>query len=218
MTEASARKFMVDGQLRPNKVTDARLLATMGRLPREAFVPAASRARAYADEAVPLTPGRGMMAPMVLARLIQAATPALGEAALVVGASTGYAAAVLADLGLVVTALEEDAALLAAAGPALAAALPGARPGVVSGRLTAGYPAGAPYAVILLDGAVATLPPALEVQLAEGGRLVGVFTRPGQVAAAMLGRKLAGTLFMTPIMDAAAPMLPGFALEPGFVF
>ena len=218
MTDATARKFMVDGQLRPNKVTDARLLSSMGRLPRALFLPAEGRARAYSDDPVPLAGGRGMMAPMVLARLIQPATPALGEAALVVGAGSGYAAAVLADLGLVVTALEEDAALLQAAGPALAAALPGARPGLVAGRLVAGHPAGAPYAIILLDGAVATLPPAIEAQLAEGGRLVGVFTRPGQVAAAMLGRKLSGTLFMTPIMDATAPMLPGFLPEPGFVF
>lgn len=218
MADATSRKFMVDGQLRPNKVTDARLLAAMGRLPRENFVPAASRARAYADDAVPLPGGRGMMSPMVLARLIQAAAPALGESALVVGAGTGYAAAVLADLGLVVTALEEDAGLLAAAGPALAAALPGARPVLVQGSLAQGHARGAPFDVILLDGAVAELPPALEAQLAEGGQLVGVLARPGQVSTAMLGRKLSGRLFLSPIMDAAAPPLPGFVPEPGFVF
>ena len=218
MTEASARKFMVDGQLRPNKVTDARLLAAMGRLPREAFVPAAARARAYADDAVPLPAGRGMMAPMVLARLIQALAPALGEKALVVGAGSGYAAAVLAEMGLVVTALEQDRGLLEIAHPAMAAALPGARPGVVEGPIEAGHPAGAPYDVMLLDGAIHALPVGLQAQLAEGGRLAGVFLDGGPVPAAMLGRKLQGRLFLTPIMDAAAPMLPGFAPAPGFVF
>ena len=218
MTEASARKFMVDGQLRPNKVTDARLLAAMARLPREVFVPAAARARAYADDAVPFPGGRGMMAPMVLARLIQALAPALGEKALVVGAGTGYGAAVLADMGLVVTALEQDRGLLDIAHAALAAALPGARPGMVEGRLQAGHPASAPYDIILLDGAVPALPPALEAQLVEGGRLAGVFLDERRVPAAMLGRKLQGRLFLTPIMDAAAPALPGFAPEPGFVF
>ncbi|MBC7431295.1 MAG: protein-L-isoaspartate O-methyltransferase [Rubritepida sp.] len=218
MTDGAARKFMVDGQLRPNKVTDARVLAAMGRLPREAFVPAACHARAYADDAVPLCPGRAMMAPMVLARLVQAAEPALGQSALVVGAATGYAAAVLAHMGLVVTALEQDSALQALAQPALAAALPGARPRLALGSLVDGHPAGAPYDVILLDGAVGQLPPALEAQLAEGGRIVGVFDRPGQVATAMLGRKLAGRIFLTPIMDAYAPGLPGFVPAPGFVF
>lgn len=218
MTDGAARKFMVDGQLRPNKVTDARVLAAMGRLPREDFVPAACRARAYADDAVPVCPGRAMMAPMVLARLVQAAEPALGQSALVVGAATGYAAAVLADMGLVVTALEQDSALQALAQSALAAALPGARPGLALGSLVDGHPAGAPYNVILLDGAVGQLPSALEAQLAEGGRIVGVFDRPGQVATAMLGRKLAGRIFFTPIMDANAPALPGFVPEPGFVF
>ncbi len=218
MTDGAARKFMLDGQLRPNKVTDARLLAAMGRLPREAFVPSGSRARAYADDAVPMAAGRSMMAPMVLARLIQALAPALGESALVVGAGTGYGAAVLADMGLVVTGLEEDRGLLDQAHPALAAALPGARPRLVEGALAAGHPDGAPYDIILLDGAVAAVPAGLEAQLAEGGRLAGVFTQGGRVAAAMLGRKLQGRLFLTPIMDAAAPMLPGFAPAPGFVF
>jgi len=218
MTDAAARKFMVDGQLRPNKVTDARLLASMGRLPREAFVPPSGHARAYADEPVPLPGGRGIMAPMVLARLIQAMAPALGESALVVGAATGYAAAVLAELGLVVTALEQDPALFDLARPALAAALPGARPRLVEGSLADGHPADGPYDVILFDGGVAVLPPALAEQLREGGRLAAVMLQPGQVGRAMLGRKLQGRLFLTPIMDAAAPLLPGYAAEPGFVF
>ncbi len=218
MAYATARKFMVDGQLRPNKVTDALVLAAMARLPREAFVPAAARARAYADDAVPLSPGRGMMAPMVLARLLQAASPRLGEQALVVGAATGYAAAALADIGLVVTALEEDAALLAAARVSWAECLPGARPLAVQGELAQGHAQGAPYQLILLDGAVERVPETLIAQLAEGGRMAMVLSRAGGLPVAALARKLGGAFITTPIMDAVAPALPGFAPAPSFVF
>lgn len=218
MAYAAARKFMVDGQLRPNKVSDPALLDAMGSLPRELFVPDASRARAYADEPVPLSPGRAMMAPMVLARLIQAAQPRLGESALVVGAGTGYSAAVLAAMGLVVTALEEDAALVAAAQAALAQSLPGARPRITQGKLPDGATGQAPYDIILFDGAVPEAPPVLVAQLAEAGRLVAVMSRQGQVSAATLGRKLDGHLFLTPIMDASAPALTSLLRTPGFVF
>lgn len=218
MAYAAARKFMVDGQLRPNRVTDALVLAAMARLPREVFVPAEARARAYADDAVPLAPGRAMMAPMVLARLLQAAAPRLGEQALVVGAATGYAAAVLAEIGLVVTALEEDAALLTAARAAWAECLPGARPLAVQGALVEGHPSGAPFQLILVDGAIATVPPGLIGQLAEGGRMAMVLSRPAGLPVATLGRKLGGAFITTPIMDAVAPALPGFAPAPSFVF
>lgn len=218
MAYAAARKFMIDGQLRPNKVTDALVLAAMARLPREAFVPAAARPRAYADDAVPLAPGRAMMAPMVLARLMQAAAPRLGEQALVVGAATGYAAAVLAEIGLVVTALEEDPGLLAAARAAWAECLPGAQPLAERGPLAEGHAGGAPYHLILVDGGVEAVPDTLIAQLAEGGRMVMVLTPAGGLPVAMLGRKLGGAFITTPVMDAAAPVLPGFAPAPSFVF
>jgi protein-L-isoaspartate(D-aspartate) O-methyltransferase len=218
MAYAAARKFMVDGQLRPNKVSDPVVLAAMARLPREAFVPAAFQPRAYADEAVPLAPRRAMMAPMVLARLLQALAPRLGEAALVVGAGTGYAAAVLADLGAVVTALEEDASLLAIARQAWQEVLPGAVPQAVQGPPALGHEAAGPYHVILINGAVPALPEAIAAQLAEGGRLAMVQAQPGAVQHAVLGTKLHGKIFMTPVMDATAPALPGFAPDPSFVF
>jgi protein-L-isoaspartate(D-aspartate) O-methyltransferase len=218
MAYAAARKFMVDGQLRPNKVTDPLVLAAMVRLPREAFVPAAAQARAYADDAVPLAPGRAMMAPVVLARLLQALEPRLGESALVVGAGTGYAAAVLAEMGAAVTALEEDGGLLAIARQAWQAVLPGAVPLAVQGPLVLGHDAAGPYHMILIDGAVSALPGAIAAQLAEGGRLAMVQSQPNAVQHAVLGTKLHGKIFMRPLMDATAPALPGFATAPGFVF
>src|ERR1700721_1328189 len=91
---ADARNHMVDSQIRPNRVTDPRILSAMRRLPRERFLPPAAVALAYADEDVPLGGGRFLMEPMVLARLLQAAALRDNERVLVVGAGTGYAAAV----------------------------------------------------------------------------------------------------------------------------
>jgi protein-L-isoaspartate(D-aspartate) O-methyltransferase len=124
MDYADARKRMVDGQLRPNRVTDPRVLDAMRDLPREEFLPAAVRARAYSDEDVPLPGGRTMVEPMVIARLAQTAAVRPGDRALVVCAGTGYGAAVLARCGARVIAIETDTALAAIAGRALAATLP----------------------------------------------------------------------------------------------
>ena len=110
---AEARNNMVDSQVRPNKVTDPRIIAAMRQLPRERFLPPGLAALAYADEDVPLGDGRVLMEPMVIARLVQLTAIAAGERALVVAAGTGYGAALLAACGARVTALEETAALLA---------------------------------------------------------------------------------------------------------
>lgn len=216
MEYAHHRKFMVDGQLRPNKVTDPGILAGMGRLPREAFVPAAHRARAYADADVPLLNGRAMMQPMMLARLVQALAVRLGEAALVVGAASGYSAALLADLGASVTALEADPVLLAAARMALPGAVPGSQPVLAEGPLAEGWAASAPYRVILVDGAVQALPDSLTAQLAEGGRLATIIAPPGRMPHAVLLRRIGGALDNTVLFDASAPNLPGFAREAAF--
>jgi protein-L-isoaspartate(D-aspartate) O-methyltransferase len=95
----AARNLMVDGQVRPNKVYDPRIIAAMRRLPRERFVPPALAARAYADEDVNLGNGRALMEPMVIARLVQMAAVRPGERALVVASGTGYGAALLAACG-----------------------------------------------------------------------------------------------------------------------
>ena len=128
MDYADARKRMVDGQLRPNRVTDPRVLDAMRELPREDFLPATARALAYADEDVPLPGGRALVEPMVIARLAQLAAVRPGDRALVVCAGTGYGAAVLARCGARVTAVESDATLAGIAQKALAAHLPAAAP------------------------------------------------------------------------------------------
>jgi protein-L-isoaspartate(D-aspartate) O-methyltransferase len=214
---ADARNRMVDSQLRPNKVTDPRILHAMRTLPRERFLPPHLASLAYADEDVPLGGGRFLMEPMVLARLLQAAAPVAGDTALVVGAGTGYGAAVLAGCGVRVTALEEDAALRAEAQSALTTLAPNVM--LVSGALAAGYPAGAPYDIILLEGAVAAIPPAFEKQLrTEGGRLVGVIARSGATSDAVLAEVTPAGLRAAAIFDCAIKPLPSLMPPPVFVF
>lgn len=207
---------MVDGQLRPNKVTDARLLDAMLRLPRERFVPRDRQARTYADADLPLGEGRVMLQPMMQARLIQLAAPRPGDRVLVVGAGTGYLTALLAELGAQVVALEESEALLALARAALSATAPAVR--VEQGPLAAGWPAASPYEVILVEGAVEAIPEALPAQLAEGGRLVAITSPPGRAGTAVLGRRTGGSFATVEAFDCHTATLPGFAPKPGFVF
>ena len=168
-----ARNRMVDSQVRPNKVSDPRILDAMRHLPRERFLPDALLAQAYADQNVPLGGGRVLLQPLALARLVQAAVPLAGEKVLVVAAGTGYSAAVFAALGCEVTALEEPGVLLDLAKTVLAAVAPSVK--LVSGSLPAGWPAGAPYDIILIDGAVPEVPATVASQLnRETGRLLTI--------------------------------------------
>lgn len=211
---AAARQFMVDGQIRTNKVTDEALIDALTHLPREMFVPAAQRARAYVDDDLPLGNGRYLMEPMVLARLLQALRLAAGENVLMVAAGTGYGAALAARLGAKVTALEADAALLDFARTALGAV---ANVECVAGALADGHAARAPYDAILIEGAVEQVPPALAQQLAEGGRLATVQNQGG-VGRAVLFTKTPGGLASRVLFDANVHMLPGFATPRGFSF
>lgn len=213
---ATARAMMVDCQVRPNKVGNPLVLAAMRRLPREAFVPPAVASLAYADEDVPLGGGRYLMEPMVIARMVQIAAPRPGERALVVAAGSGYGAALLAACGATVTALEDDEALLALARGALAAA--GVAVSLVSGPPARGWNAGAPYDIILLEGAVEAVPAALAAQLKpEGGRLLAV-RRRGGVGQVVLGERAGEALSLQPVFDCATPLLPALRPAPSFVF
>ena len=217
----AARSAMVDSQIRPNKVTEPRLIAALRSLPREAFLPPSLQAWAYADDDVKLGAGRVMVSPMVTARLLQAAAVQPGEAVLLVGAGTGFTAALLAELGGVVTALEEDAALLAIARPALAAVAPAVT--LVQGGLAEGWPAGRPYDLIVIEGSVEQLPEAITAQLAPQGRLMMVRAGQGRVGSAnvgqaVIGRPTQGGISFAPLFDAAVATLPALRRAPAFVF
>jgi protein-L-isoaspartate(D-aspartate) O-methyltransferase len=205
------RRAMVSNQLRTNKVTDAAVLAAMGEVPRELFVAEGLGGVAYRDTIVPLGRGRGLNPPIATGRLLDAAKPMAGERALVVGAGTGYVAALLAAMGCIVTALEEDADLVARAKAGPAGAM------IVEGPLAAGWPGAAPYDLIYVDGCVEAIPPALVDQLAENGRFLAGVMDHG-VCRLVTGRR-AGTGFGTyAFADVEAAPLPGFAPAPAFTF
>ncbi len=217
MDYAAARHNMVESQLRTNKVIDERIVAAMARVPRESFLPDALRAVAYVDEDIPLGGDRFLIEPMVFARLVQYAQIAVGERVLLIGAGCGYGAAVLAATGATVFALESDSRFAAAAKIALSRnGIAGAN--IVEGSLEAGWPSGAPYDAIIFEGATGSLPASIVGQLADGGRIVGVVAQPGQPGRATLWRKFGGSVTSRIVFDAGTPMLPGLALEPGFVF
>lgn len=212
---ADARNLMVDGQVRPNRVYDRRLLDAMRRLPREHFVPPHAVPLAYSDEDVPIAPGRVLMEPMVIARLVQIAAVRQGERALVVGCGSGYGAALLAACGADVTAVEQDEPLLALARQALVG-VSGVT--LVAGRMRDGWPEGAPYDLVFIEGAADEVPQALIDQIrAPGGRLVGVLIADG-IGHAGVGEPSAGGLSFQPAFDCATPVLPALRRQPGFVF
>jgi protein-L-isoaspartate(D-aspartate) O-methyltransferase len=217
---ANARRMMVEGQVRTSDVTDPRLLAAMLEVPREAFVPAARADFAYLDRDLTVhgsgAAARCLLKPMVLAKLIQAAEVDESDRVLDVACATGYSSAVLAHLSAQVVALEEDGVLARTAADTLHA-LGIANVAVRTGALTLGSPADGPYDVVVVNGAVEVMPDALCAQLKDGGRLVCVMRRGG-VGRAMLYRSVEGDVSGRPIFDASAPLLPGFARPPAFVF
>lgn len=218
----NARRMMVDGQVRTNDVTDPHIVAAMLELPRERFVPASKIDLAYLDLDLPVTdpkPGaapRCLLKPMVLAKLLQAAEIQKTDRVLDVGCATGYSSAVLAHLAASVVAVEADPTLARAAEKNLTA-LGITTVTVRTAELPVGGGADGPYDAILINGSVETVPDALCAQLNDGGRLVCVLRGTG-ASKAMLYRSTGGNVSGRAIFDATAPLLPGFAKPPAFVF
>ena len=218
MDFAEARKRMVDGQVKPNRVTDPRIFLAMQEIPRELFVPPPLRARALADEDLALGGGRVLLQPMSIGRLVQLAAPRPGERVLVLAAGPGYGAAVLAHMGAQVVALEDDPAIAALGDAAIKASrLPAGSLRREIGASPAGLASGAPYDLILVEGAIPAVPPAVSGQLGEGGRLVAIRRAPGEVGSAILGRRIGGSFSATEAFDLRSALLPAFMPRPGFV-
>lgn len=208
------RNAMVASQLRTTAVSDPRLVAAMGRVPREKFVPATVAGLSYRDTAVPLGAGRAANPPMATGLLLNAAEIKPGDRVLLIGAAGGYTAAVCADLGASVVAVESDARLVAHAQQPLADSVAVT---LVEAPMEQGYAAGAPYDVVVIDGAVAQVPDALIEQLAVGGRMVAGLIDRG-VTRLAAGRRTPGGFGLVDFADVDCVILPGFEVAPGFVF
>ena len=181
----AARRAMIDSQLRVSGVNDAAVLAAIGKVAREQFVPAEARGHAYIDRAIALGQGRALPAPLVHGMLLSEALPQPGERVLVVTAGSTYLAALVEAMGALVDSL--DAADLAKANRGAAL-----------------------YELVLIDGAIEQLPGALADAMAEGGRVVTGLVLRGVTRLAS-GRKLGGTVQLVPLAEVGIPVLGDFA-------
>ncbi len=211
-----ARHMMVDSQLRTNDVIDPLLVAALRDIARERFLPAALHASAYVDRALPMSGGRSLNPVLTTARLIADARITAGQHVLLIGAATGYAAAVLAGIGAKVTAVESDPAMVQLARAALGGATAVT---LAEGALTEGAVDGAPYDALIVDGAIESLPATLLGQLKAGARIScglaeGAVTRLAR-AVAVGGAQRVRAL---PFADLECVSLPGFAPPPRFTF
>lgn len=218
MDYAKARRNMVDGQIRTNKVIDDAILEAFATIPREVFVPQHLRPLAYLDEDLPLGSDRFLMEPMILARLLQAAAIAPEDVVLDIGCLTGYSAAVMARLAAMVIGIEADADMVDEATMTLTD-LRISNVAVVPRDLTEGYAQQGPYQVIVLAGAVREVPHRILDQLADGGRLVTVVrTDPAATGQGVLYTRTGDLFAHRVLFDANCHYLPGFAPRPQFVF
>lgn len=183
---AAARLNMVESQVRTNDVTDVRIHDAMRAIPRESLIPAERAYQAYADAEVAYAPGRWLLKPRDVSKLLQALKPMPGERALAVAAP--YAAAVLEALGVAVTRLDGEDLTKAPTGP---------------------------FDIVICEGAVARCPQAWLDVLADGGRL-GVIEREGPGGKACLYLKAEGQAGRRDLFDATAPVLAGFEARHGF--
>lgn len=208
------RHAMVASQLRTNAVSDQRVVAAMARVPRETFMPEGVRLIAYRDAAIPLGGGRYANLPMATGRLLTEAYLTATDRVLLIGAASGYTAAVLSEIVGSVVAVESDPALLATARAALAGM---GNVEIVAGPLHEGHAAGAPYDVLIVDGAIEAIPDALIAQIRSGGRVVSGIAEHGLTRLAS-GRKTDGGFALAAFVDVECVVLPGFDTPKPFRF
>lgn len=211
------RRNMVESQLRPNKVLDVRLLDVFSTTPRETFVPDALRGVAYSDDDLPLGHGRALMAPMVLARLLDAAAITDADNVLEIGTGSGYGTAILAQMARHVVSLDGDNPFAELAKSGLA------RLGLDNvtlrqGDVSVGEADFAPYSRIIAMGSVKDVPTAWLEQLADGGKLLAVKLGKDGIGRAMLYEKIGSNIGNRVLFDAAIAPLAGLKNASLFVF
>lgn len=214
---ALARTNMINCQLRPNNVTDDRVVSAVGAVPRELFVPSAKRPIAYVDEDIDIGHGRWLIEPMVFGRMVEAAEIDADDIVLDIACGSGYSSAVLARLSNTVVAVEDVPELAEQANNTMTDLAIG-NAVVITSPINEGCPSQAPFDVILINGAVEEIPATLIDQMNDGGRLVAV-VREGEAPGRMvLLLKSGGATSRTELYGASIPLLDGFKRSPGFVF
>ena len=215
MNYVTARRNIVENQVRSNKVTNPTLIGALSSLPREDFVPDTLRGVAYVDEALPLSDSRYLMEPMVLALLLQHAEISPTDIVMEIAPGTGYSTAVIASLASTVVAVETDEALAERATANLVkAGIDNAA--VMTGPFAEGYRKQSPYHVIIISGRVEEVPGSLVSQIADGGRLITVVGNAANPGKGILYRKFGRSISSSEVFEAGTPMLPGFARRSEF--
>lgn len=209
---ATRRVMMVDNQIRPSDVTKYPVIAAMLEIPRENFVPDHLVEAAYMGENLVVAQGRVLLEPRTLAKLLDALNIQKDELVLDVGAALGYSASVIGQMAQAVVALEEDETLAAGAQQRLSGSDTVAP---VTGALVAGVPAQAPYDVIVIEGGVQEIPPALTAQLKDGGRIGALFME-GALGTVRVGTKTGDGIAWRDAFNATAPVLAGFSRKAEF--
>ena len=189
---AAARKAMIDSQLRTSGVSDEFVIARMGGVAREDFVPESARSFAYMDRAIALGNGQYLAAPLVHGKMLAEARPVASDKALVVDGGSGYLPELLRPL---VGAME-------VVSPAEA---------VEKSRKRGDF------TLLLVDGAVEQLPAALVKRLADGARVV-TGTIKGGVTRLAVGRKSGDGVALLTVADIGIPHLAAFDAAKGWSF
>lgn len=212
---ASLRTMMVDTQVRTQDVTKFNVIEAMLSVAREAYLPESLRNVAYMGENVTLDGGRVVLEPRTQGKMLDALNVQPDELVLDLGCGLGYSAAVLAHLAEAVVAVEEIAGMAEDAQTILSSQGID-NVAVIEGALAEGSAKHGPYDVICIEGGVEEIPATLTDQLKEGGRIAAIFM-DGALGECRIGHKLDGKMNWRMAFNAAAPVLPGFTRQPGFV-
>ena len=217
MKQEHAHFNMVEQQIRTWKVLNPTLLNYLRAVPRDCFVPAQYQGLAYSEASIPLTPSRAMIPPTILARMLEALGTTPLDNVLLLGAESGYLAALLAQRANWVRCKESDPALLSMAADNLAAA---DIKNVIleEGDLLAGWPERAPYDLIVLNGCVKEIPETLIDQLASGGKICGFVGQSPAMKLHVIFKDQNNQLQQQEILESHVPMLESGLQIPTFQF
>lgn len=205
---------MVDTQVRPSDVTKFPIIDAMLSVPREVYVPATMQEAAYIGENLDIAAGRVVLEPRTFGKMLDALMIDVDDVVLDIACGLGYSTAVLAQMCDFVVAVEDDDARASQAQETLSAqGVDNAA--VMTGPLAEGSAKSGPYDIIMVQGAVHTVPDALLDQLREGGRIACIFAE-GALGVVRIGLKIDGTVNWRFAFNAGAPVLTGFEKQAAF--